>query len=62
LTFTLKLLSHDVKKLAIHLITVWVIRIDTIFTRSDAAATSYFIMQFCAACIRERLLFESGIY
>ena len=27
-----------------------------------AAATIYFITQFCAASIRERLLFESGVY
>ena len=34
----------------------------TIFARSDAVATIYFIMQFCAASIRERLLYESSIY
>ena len=34
----------------------------TIFARSDAVATIYFIVQFCAASIREQLLIESGIY
>ena len=34
----------------------------TVFARSDAAATIYFIAQFCAASIRERLLIKSGIY
>ena len=40
----------------------------TIFARSDPAATIYFITQFFggfylkAATIRERLLFESGVY
>ena len=34
----------------------------TIFARSDAMATIYFITQFCVASIRERLLIESGIY
>ena len=35
---------------------------DTVFARSDAAATIYFIVRVCAAFIRERRLFESGIY
>ena len=34
----------------------------TVFTRSDAAATIYFIAQFGAMSIRERRLIESGIY
>ena len=34
----------------------------TVFARSDAAATIYFIAQFCAASIREQLLIESGVY
>ena len=34
----------------------------TVFARSDAVATIYFIAQFCAASIRERLLVESGVY
>ena len=34
----------------------------TVFARPDAAATIYFITQFCAASIRERLLIESGVY
>ena len=34
----------------------------TVFARLDAAATIYFIMQFHAATIRERRLFESGYY
>jgi len=34
----------------------------TVFARSDAAATTYFIAQFCAASIREWLLIESGVY
>ena len=32
----------------------------TLFARSDAAATIYFIAQFCAASIREWILIESG--
>ena len=35
---------------------------DTIFARSDAVATIYFITQFCAASIREWRLIESGVY
>ena len=35
---------------------------NTVFARSDAAATIYFITQFCAASIREQLLIESGVY
>ena len=35
-------------------------KIFKLFARSDAAATIYFIAQFCAASIRERLLIESG--
>ena len=34
----------------------------TVFTRSDAAATIYFITQFCAVSMREWLLIESGVY
>ena len=34
----------------------------TVFARSEAVATIYFITQFCAASIREWLLIESGIY
>jgi len=34
----------------------------TVFVRSDNTATIYFITQFCAASIREWLLFESGVY
>jgi len=34
----------------------------TVFTGSDAVASIYFITQFCAASIRERLLFETSIY
>ena len=34
----------------------------TLFARSDAAATVYFIAQFCTASIREQLLIESGVY
>ena len=34
----------------------------TLFARSDAAVTVYFIAQFCAASIREQLLIESGVY
>ena len=34
----------------------------TVFAWSDAAATIYFIAQFCAAPIREQWLIESGIY
>ena len=34
---------------------------DTIFARSDAAATIYFIMQFCTVSIQERLLIKSGM-
>ena len=33
--------------------------ISTVFARSDAAATIYFIRQFCAASIRERCLLNS---
>ena len=33
-----------------------------IFARSDAAATIYFIAQFCAASIWERRLIESSVY
>ena len=33
----------------------------TIFARSDAAATIYFIARFCAASIRERRLIKSGV-
>ena len=32
----------------------------TVFARSDAAASIYFITQLCVASIRERLLIESG--
>ena len=34
----------------------------TVFARSDAAATIYFIARVCAVFIRERRLFESGVY
>ena len=34
----------------------------TVFSRSDAMATIYFITQFCAASIQEWLLIESGVY
>ena len=34
----------------------------TVFARWDAAATIYFIVQFCAASIHEWLLIESGVY
>ena len=34
----------------------------TVFAWSDAAATIYFITQFCVASIREQLLIKSGIY
>ena len=34
----------------------------TVFARSDAAATIYFIVRVCAAFIREQRLFESGVY
>ena len=34
--------------------------VDTIFAQSDAAATIYFITQFCGASIREWLLIKSG--
>ena len=34
----------------------------TIFARSDAAATIYFIAQFCAASVREQRLIESSVY
>ena len=34
----------------------------TVFARSDAVATIYFVAQFCAASIRERLLIKSGVY
>jgi len=34
----------------------------TIFAQSDATATIYFIVQFCAASIQERLLIQSGVY
>ena len=40
----------------------WTLAVSTVFARSDAAATIYFIAQFCAAFIRERLLIESGVY
>ena len=33
----------------------------TVFARSDAAATIYFITRFCAATIRERRLFLSSL-
>jgi len=36
--------------------------LDTLLARSDAVATIYFIMQFCAASVQEWLLFESSIY
>ena len=32
----------------------------TVFARSDAAATIYFVHQFCVASIRERHLFRSA--
>jgi len=32
----------------------------TVFARSDAAATIYFITQFCAASIRERRLLKKS--
>ena len=35
---------------------------NTVLTRSDTMATIYFITQFCAASIREQLLFESSVY
>ena len=34
----------------------------TVYDRIDAAATINFSMQFGAATIRERRLFESGVY
>ena len=34
----------------------------TVFARSNAVATTYFIAQFCVASIREWLLIESGVY
>jgi hypothetical protein len=34
----------------------------TVFARSDATATIYFIARVCAAFIREWRLFESGVY
>ena len=34
----------------------------TVFARSDATATIYFIVQFIVASIRERLLIVSGLY
>ena len=35
----------------------------TVFARSDtAAATIYFIMQFCSASIREQLLIQGGVH
>jgi len=41
---------------------IWQYYVRTIFGQSDAAATIYFITQFCVASIRERLLIESGVY
>ena len=38
------------------------IYIYTVFPRSDAAATIYFIAQFSAATIRGRPLIEGGVY
>ena len=35
---------------------------DTVYDRIDAAATINFSTQFGAATIRERRLFESGVY
>ena len=37
-------------------------QVTTILARSDAAATIYFVTQFCAASIQERLRFQSGVY
>ena len=34
----------------------------TVFAQSDATATIYFIMQFCAVFIRERLQSKSGVH
>ena len=36
--------------------------LNTIFARSDAVATIYFVHQFCAASIWEQQLFKSGFY
>ena len=36
--------------------------ISQVFAWSDAVATIYFIVQFCAASIWERLLIKSGVY
>ena len=53
-------------KLVLHLVLWMLLLVDpnsvcrnTVFTRSDAAATIYFIMQFCAASIWERRLLNS---
>ena len=38
------------------------VSVGTVFAQSDAAATIYFVHQFCVASIRERRLFENGVY
>ena len=55
-----KFLGHDLQQRARH--SVHHAFVTTVFAWSDAAATIYFVMQFCAASIREQLLIESGVY
>ena len=43
--------THDVKEIA-----------NTVFARSDTAASIYFINQFCVASIQEQRLFKSDVY
>ena len=54
--------AHTGLHMANILLTVLHLRAPTVYDRIDAAATINFSTQFGVATIRERRLFESGVY